>query len=458
MKNEQFKRLIVFLESIGLILGLTFMYWYVWENNYRYEIIEPFWNRGNYVVIGLYAVLLFSFNKLYGGIRVGYLRTMDVLFSEILSITLVNVITYLELCLIGRWRFLSHVRPLCRMYFLQLLFVIAWVFLTKWLYYNLYPPRKLLLVYGDRPADDLIAKMNRREDKYDIERAIHLKEGMEKIREEILNYEGVVIYDMPAHERNLILKYCFSQSIRAYVVPKISDIIIMSTDSIHLFDTALLLSRNASMNAEQLFFKRIMDVLVSLAMLIVTAPFTIIFALCIKLYDGGPIFYSQERLTLNGKTFKILKFRTMIVESEAAGARLCRKDDDRITPIGRFLRRTHLDELPQIFNILKGEMSFVGPRPERPSIAAEYEEEIPEFNYRLKVKAGLTGYAQIYGKYNTTPYDKLKLDLFYIRNFSLWLDLKLIMLTVKVIFQKENTEGVDASQTTAIKNTEQGDK
>lgn len=296
MRNEQFKRLVVFLESIGLILGLTFMYWVVWENNYRYSIIEPFWNRGNYVVVALYAVLLFCFNKLYGGIRVGYLRTMDVLFSEILSVTIVNCITYLELCLIGRWRFLTHLQPLLIMFALQIVFVVVWVFMTKWIYFNLYPPRKILLVYGERPADDLIQKMNRREDKYDIERAINLKEGMEKIKKEILEYEGVVIYDMPAHERNLILKYCYSQSIRAYLIPKISDIIIMSTDNIHLFDTPLLLSRNSSMNAEQLFFKRMMDILVSLGMLIVTSPFMLIFAACIKLYDGSwwNIFYYQN--------------------------------------------------------------------------------------------------------------------------------------------------------------------
>lgn len=452
MKNEQFKRLVVFLESIGLIIGLTFMFWVVWELNYRYAIPNPFWRRGNWAVIAIYAVLLFCFNKLYGGIRVGYLRTMDVLFSEILSISIVNAITYIQLCLIGRWRFLSHLQPLLIMFALQLVFVVIWVFMTKWIYFHLYPPRRILLVYGERPADDLIKKMNRRDDKYDIEKAINLNVGMDVIQQEILNYEAVVIYDMPAHERNLILKYCFSQSIRAYLIPKISDIIIMSTSNMHLFDTPLLLSRNASINAEQLFFKRIMDILVSLAVLIVTSPFLLVSAILIKAYDKGPVFYTQERLTLDGKTFQILKFRTMVVESETeSGARLCRKDDDRITPIGRFLRRTHMDELPQIFNILKGEMSFVGPRPERPSIAAEYEKEIPEFRFRLKVKAGLTGYAQIYGKYNTTPYDKLKLDLFYIRNFSLWLDLKLIMLTFKVVFQKENSEGVDATQTTAIK-------
>jgi exopolysaccharide biosynthesis polyprenyl glycosylphosphotransferase len=454
LKNEQFKRIIIFLETLGLIAGLTFMFWFVWEHMYSNMIPNPFWRRGNWAVVALYAILLFCFNKLYGGIRMGYLRVMDVLFSEILSVCIVNFITYIQLCLIGRWKWMSHLQPLALMMAFELVFIVAWVFVSRWVYYALYPPRKILLIYGNRHPGDLIQKMNSRKDKYDIEEAMHLSEGMDKIKKTIHEYEGVVIYDMPSHERNLILKYCFQESVRAYLVPKISDVIIMSTENIHLFDTPLLLSRNSSLNAEQVFVKRCFDLIVSCMMLVISSPFMLLFAVAIKCYDGGPVFYKQQRLTLDGKRFMIYKFRTMIVESEqASGARLCRKDDDRITPVGKFLRRTHLDELPQIFNILKGEMSLVGPRPERPSIAAEYKKSIPEFDYRLKVKAGLTGYAQIYGKYNTTPYDKLKLDLFYIRNFSIWLDLKLLLLTFKILFQKENTEGVEESQMTAIRET-----
>ena len=139
----------------------------------------------------------------------------------------------------------------------------------------------------------------------------------------------------------------------------------------------------------------------------------------------------------------IYKFRTMIQNAEKDGhARLASNDDDRILPVGKFLRATRLDELPQLINILKGEMSLVGPRPERPELAAEIEKELPEFAYRLKVKAGLTGYAQIYGKYNTTSYDKLKLDLTYIRNYSFFLDLKLMIMTPKIMLMKESSEGV----------------
>ena len=190
-------------------------------------------------------------------------------------------------------------------------------------------------------------------------------------------------------------------------------------------------------------------------LLLVSLPFFLFIAVAIKLEDGGPVFYKQCRLTKGGKTFDILKFRTMRVNAEADGvARLAAQGDNRITKVGNLLRATRLDELPQVINILKGEMSMVGPRPERPEIAAEYKKEIPEFDYRLKLKAGLTGYAQIYGVYNTTPYDKLKLDLIYIRNYSIFLDLKLIFMTPKILFMKEKTEGVAEGQLTAVQQTE----
>ena len=200
-----------------------------------------------------------------------------------------------------------------------------------------------------------------------------------------------------------------------------------------------------------MFVKRAMDIVISFVGIILASPFMLIIALAIKLYDHGPVFYKQKRQTMGGREFDILKFRSMIVDSEQHGARLAKEHDDRITPVGKVIRRLHFDELPQLFNILKGDMAFVGPRPERKEITEEYTKEIPEFPFRLKVKAGLTGYAQVYGQYNTVPYDKLKLDLTYITNYSIWLDIKLIILTVKILFQKEKSEGVDDEQKTALK-------
>lgn len=235
------------------------------------------------------------------------------------------------------------------------------------------------------------------------------------------------------------------------MTPKLSDILIRGSENIHLFDAPLYLARNQGLHPEQRFAKRAMDIILSLIASVISLPIVLVIALLIKLEDGGPVFYSQERLTESGRKFMILKFRSMRVNSEREGARLAAKGDSRITKIGKFIRATHLDELPQIYNILKGDMSFVGPRPEREEIAKEYLQDIPEFNFRLKVKAGLTGYAQVYGKYNTTPYDKLKLDLTYVENYSVWLDVKLMLMTFKIMFQKENTEGVEKEQRTAKK-------
>ena len=169
----------------------------------------------------------------------------------------------------------------------------------------------------------------------------------------------------------------------------------------------------------------------------------IISALAVKLYDRGPVFYKQKRLTLNGREFYVYKFRSMIVDAEKDGkARLASEEDDRITPVGKILRKFRVDEFPQLLNILKGNMSVVGPRPERPELTEEYKKEMPEFSFRLKVKAGLTGYAQVTGAYDTTPYDKLKMDLMYIENYSIRLDLQIILMTIKTMFftPKNNAE------------------
>ena len=226
---------------------------------------------------------------------------------------------------------------------------------------------------------------------------------------------------------------------------------IRNSESIDLFDSPLLLFRNNGLTYRQMFVKRAMDLVFSLVGILLASPIMLVIAVCIKAYDYGPVFYRQKRQTIGGREFYILKFRSMIVDSERHGARLAKAHDDRITPVGKVIRRLHFDELPQLFNILKGDMALVGPRPERKEITEEYSKAIPEFSFRLKVKAGLTGYAQVYGQYNTIPYDKLKLDLTYITSYSLWLDIKLMILTVKILFQKEKSAGVDDAQKTALK-------
>ena len=459
-QREKYKRIIMFCASIFILAIQTAVFAYVWFTDYASTgvIGQAFWDRGNYVVIGQYALMIFFFYRLYGGFKVGYLRSIDVVYSQILSVICVNAITYLQLALIGRWKFGLNAAPLFKMTAFNMAVVILWVFFMRYVYVKIYPPRKMLMVYGDYSPYKVIAKLSSREDKYDISEMIHLDEGLDAIKSKIDNYPAVVIGDVPSHERNVLLKHCYEKNIRCYTIPKLSDILIQSADNIHLFDTTLSLFRNRGLTAEQKFMKRLLDLLFGTLGTVIALPFMLVIAALIKLYDRGPILYKQERLTENGRNFYVLKFRSMRVDSEKAGARLATKGDNRVTPVGKVLRNIHFDELPQLFNILKGDMSLVGPRPERPEIAAEYRSDIPEFDYRLKVKAGLTGFAQVYGKYNTTPYDKLKLDLTYIQNYSIMLDIKLLLLTFKILFQKENTEGVEKWQVTAATEKQEADK
>lgn len=442
-KREQFKRLIKFSFSFVAVLLVVGVYFVVWTGYYNKIIIEfPFWRRGNWLMVALYAVLLVFFNQTYGGFKIAYLKKGNLIWSQVLSIFFTNVITYVQISLIDKK--LHPLYPILIMSIVQGVLIALWSVVFNWIYRQLFPAKRLLLVYGEKSAFHLEEKINSREDKYYLAGAVHISRGQEKIMKMAEHYDAVIIGDIPAHERNLLMKLCFQKSIRTYSVPKISDILIRTSTELDIFDSPLLLSRNDGLQIEQLAIKRAMDIVFSAIGLVMTSPFFLIIAILIKFTDGGPIFYRQVRLTKNGKEFTICKFRTMIQNAEKyTGARLASENDDRIFPVGKFLRRTRLDELPQLWNILKGDMSLVGPRPERPELAQEIEKEIPEFRYRLKVKAGLTGYAQIYGKYNTTFYDKLKLDLTYICNYSLLLDLKLIIMTPKILAMKESTEGVD---------------
>lgn len=452
MKRERYKRLIMFFASL-LVIGLqTLNFAYVWFTYYnRRDVVRIFyWRRGHWALIFLYAVIVFLMSKLFGALKVGYMRVLDVIISQICSVILTNIVAYIQLSLIGRWRFLAHAGPMLGLTAINLLIVIVWVVFMRWIYNTIYPPKSVILIYDEHNPEKLLKNIASRRDKYQIAEAVLIDRGLDYIKDRIVNYESCILGDIPAHERNTLTKYCFEKNIRCYCSPKISDIMLMSSEKIHMFDTPLLLMRNRGLTVEQQFIKRLLDIVVCVTLTVLLSPLLLIIALLVKCYDKGPVFYRQERLTQGGKVFEIIKFRSMSTDSEKNGARLAAKGDKRVTPVGRVLRKIHFDELPQLLNIIKGDMSIVGPRPERPSIAAQYEKTLPEFHYRLKVKAGLTGYAQVYGKYNTKPYDKLKLDLTYIENYSLLLDLQLVAATVKILFQRENTEGVDASQTTAL--------
>lgn len=454
--NSSFKRIIILgLNLLGLLFE-TAVYAYLWFNKFYPSINNSnrglkFYSNGHILILAIFLVLLYFFTSTYGGLKIGYLKAMDVIISQTVATLIVDIITFIQLSLMNNW--LLPVGDFGIMFLLQVAINIIWSLTCDAIYHSIYPPRDVLLIHGDRPYEDIVKKFNSRKDQFKIVETAHIGQGVEKVFEMIDgHYKTVLLWDLDTYKRNRLLKFCYSKSVRVYMMPKIPDVLIRGSDSVHLFDTPLLLTREAALTVEQRLMKRVLDIICSTILIVIASPFMLLTALCIKIYDGGPVLYKQIRCTAGGKEFKILKFRSMKVDAEKDGvARLAAKNDSRITPIGKFIRAVRIDELPQLFNIFVGQMSFIGPRPERPEIIKQYLEKMPEFEYRMKMKAGLAGYAQVYGKYNTTPYDKLKLDLTYIENYSVWLDLKLMLLTIKILIKPESTEGVDSTQTTALK-------
>ena len=439
---EDMKGFVRVAETLLEILILTLAYYIVWMKGYD---LAYFAYKGKYVLMGVYAVLLYALFLNSECTMFGQLHRGDLIMGQIISICLVNAITYLQLCLIA-----NGILPLAPMLALtgaDIVIAIVLILLYTSLYHRLYAPHDMLLIYGHRRGVELKIKMDARKDKYNISGLISSDEGYDKIIQEIPKYDAVVINDVPAQLRNDLLKYCYRYRVRTYVSPKLTDIMLRGARNITLFDTPLLLVKGTGLTPAERVAKRAMDILISAIVLLILSPLMLLIAAAIKLEDGGPIFFRQKRLTRHGREFDILKFRSMVVDAEKyAGAVLATDNDPRITRVGRIIRPFRLDELPQLINILKGDMSIVGPRPERKVIADEYCKDIPEFAYRLKVRGGLTGYAQIYGKYNTSAYDKLRLDLMYIENYSLLLDIKLMILTIRILFSKESTEGVDKAK------------
>lgn len=404
---------------------------------------------GGDLLVAIYIVMLIITFNILDAFKIGYNTKPNVILSQIISELLVNFLSYLQISLIHR-SFVTPV-PMLMLTAVNICVSILWTFGAAAIINKIFPPRRLIIVYGDHQAEGLIYKLIGRSDQYLICESIMLKpdtglfEGnFDEVCKAISRYDAVVISRIPSRERNDLLKFCYMHNIDVYLPPRISDIFIRGAQEIHQFDSPLLFCRNNGLTQEQRILKRAFDIVSSLIGIIVLSPLLLLISAFIKAEDGGPVFFTQDRVTLDEKVFKIYKFRSMIVNAEKNGEVIPATDrDPRITKVGRVIRKLRLDELPQLFNILKGDMSVVGPRPERVEHHELYKSQVPEFAYRTKVKAGLTGFAQIMGKYNTTPYDKLVLDLIYINNFSFFLDFKLILQTIKVMFMKESTEGFE---------------
>ena len=428
---------------------LTLPFAVVWFHYYASRLASPYYYWGNWVVVALFFFLYILFCRVYDGFLISINRISEIVYSQALASVISDFLLYVVICLLSKR--LVNPLPLLGALAAQVLLAGVWAYCAHQWYFSKFPAKRTAVVYDVREGLERLVEEYGLEKKFNIRAALSVQEAL--ANKEILNtMETVFLSGIHSHDRNILLKYCVDKDINVYVIPRIGDVLMSGARSMHMFHLPILRVGRYHPSPVYLALKRGFDILASGIATVLLSPVFAVTAIAIKRYDGGPIFYKQKRLTKDGRIFEVLKFRSMRVDAEKDGvARLSTGDnDDRITPVGRFIRKVRIDELPQLLNILKGDMTICGPRPERPEIAEQYEQELPEFRLRLQAKAGLTGYAQVYGKYNTTPYDKLMMDLMYIAHPSFLQDLQIMFATVKILFMKESTEGVAEGITSAM--------
>lgn len=435
----KFRKSVMLLIKAMIILAVTFSFINVWVNYYPDAML---YRNGNYLIVFSFVLLFSIFSSNFGAFKIGIYRIHEIIYYFSISLIFANVFTYLELSLIAKY--LLSPLPLVIGTVFQIIIICIGSYCANTVYFLLYKARKMLAVFGDDEGFKLINKMAAIPLRFKIEQGVNANTtSVEEIKRLIDKYECVIICNVDKNIQQQIFLYCYANQKRTYLLPTITDIIINNSYEIQISDIPVLMSRNRGLTTEQRITKRLMDIIISLIFIIVGLPIMLITAIAVKLCDGGPIFFKQNRVTQNGKIFNILKFRSMIVNADKDGSNKTLSNDDRITKVGRIIRPLRIDELPQLINVIKGDMSLVGPRPERVENVYYYSSDYPEFDLRHRVKTGITGFAQIYGKYNTSPKDKLNMDLFYIETYSPLQDIKLLTLTLKTIFTKNSTEGFE---------------
>lgn len=441
------------LSFVALALFLCIWLNFIFEHNHTGYLL----GKGNLGMASIIYVATFAvIGNFLKAFKIGVERTSKLIASVVLAVFFTNILEiFASLAILNNFRFVFDltwryaILTVC-----QSIVLTFFAIVMVEVYRKLVRPLSMVMIYGEHD-DDVAEKISKIPQKYHIDKSIRYDDPDVDLEAAIKSCSAVLVNDVPPRVENQIIKLCFEYDKRIYIVPRIADIILKASDNLNVIDTPLYLRRNLGMNLWQRFVKRTMDIFFSGIAVILLSPVFLITAIAIKLEDKGPVFFKQERVTRGGKHFMILKFRSMIVDAEKDGRpHPAGEKDDRITKVGRFIRACRIDELPQLLNILSGDMSIVGPRPERYEHVEKYTQEIPEFKFREKVKGGLTGYAQVYGKYNTTPLDKLKMDLMYITEYSILLDVQIMFETVKILFQKESTEGFDSERAKELHDAE----
>ena len=404
------------------------------------------------MAFGAYLIIVMFFMKKLGGYTIGVNRKMVILAAQVSALFCADFLEiFVSMAITGQFRFgFMFLQRYFVLWLVQSIVTSVLSYFMVDIYRKVIPPLNLLEIY-DKHRNSLPEKLNDLVYKYKVVRSVPANLSIDELLREMDNCDAVLLNDLPSKDKNHLLKICFERDKRVYLTPKLSDIMVRNSEDLNLVDTPIYLFRNSGIPRWKLAVKRLFDVVSSSLLLVILSPLFAVIAFLIHREDGGPVFFRQERVTQNGKRFMILKFRSMIVDAEKDGRpHPAGEDDPRITGIGKFIRKTRIDELPQLVNIIKGDMSVVGPRPERWEHVEKYTEDIPEFKLRLKAKAGLTGLAQVYGKYNTSALDKLKMDLMYIESFSLFMDVQILFETMRVLFQGESTEGFTEEATTVM--------
>ena len=392
------------------------------------------------LVMITFFFICYYFGQRLDCFRVSILQIRDVIFGEVLATMITDIIMYILI-----WMLSIHLPNLIPGLITlggQCVIGVIWAYVMHQSYFSTHPPLRTIVIYDERMGMENLIHTYGLEKRFNIKTVYPVESIMDKL-EVMEEFDAAFLCGIHSRERNIILKHCINRKIKLFMIPRIADVMMRGSEQIHMLHLPILKTQRYKPSIEYQIIKRTMDIVVSGIATIVLSPLFLITAIAVK-SDGGPAFYKQKRLTKDGKVFEILKFRSMRVDAEKySGAVLSAGENDpRITKVGRIIRACRLDELPQLLNILKGDMSLVGPRPERPELQKEIEKEVPEFGLRLQAKAGLTGYAQVYGKYNTTFYDKLLMDLMYISKPSILEDLTIMLATVKILTSKESTEGV----------------
>ncbi len=392
------------------------------------------------LVLVTFLVLCYYFCQKLDCFRVSILQIRDLVFGQVLALMITDAIMYILIWMLSIH--IPNIIPGLIAWGVQCLIGTVWAYIMHKSYFSTHPPLKTAVIYDERVGMENLIHTYGLQKRFEIVNTYAVEDIIDNL-EVIGNMQAVFLCGIHSSERNVILKYCIFKGIKMFMIPRISDVMMRGSEQIHMLHLPILKNQRYKPSAEYFILKRLADIVISGVAFIILSPLFLITAIAVK-SDGGPAFYKQKRLTKDRKVFEIIKFRSMRVDAEKfSGAVLSSGENDpRITKVGRVIRACRLDEIPQLLNILKGDMSLVGPRPERPEIQKKIEEEVPEFGLRLQVKAGLTGYAQVYGKYNTTFYDKLLMDLMYIANPGILEDLTIIVATLRILTSKESTEGV----------------